>query len=255
MGMNQKLRHSQLLEILYEFGRVEVNDLAARLDVSQVTIRKDLGELERRGLLKREHGYAVETQSDDIANRLAFHYQVKQRIARAAASFVENGETVMIESGSCCALLAQELATTKKDITIITNSAFTARYAGHYAGIRLVLLGGEYQQVSQAVVGPLTRSCVQNFFVDKLFVGTDGFSMEAGFTGGNLMRCEAIRDMAGRANRVILMTESRKFHQKGVVGEFRPEEVSVLVTDRGIPEELVSYFNQKKVEIIIVEEG
>lgn len=253
--MNQKQRHSQLLELVYELGRIEVSDLSERLQVSQVTIRKDLGELERRGLLLREHGYAVETHSDDIANRLAFHYEVKQKIARAAGGYVENGETVMIESGSCCALLAQELATTKKDITIITNSAFTARYAGQYVGVRVVLLGGEYHPVSQAMVGPLTRDCAQNFFVDKLFVGTDGFSLEAGFTGENLMRCEAIRAMADRANRVILMTESRKFHQQGVVVEFKPEEISVLVTDSGIPQELTNYFKEKKIELITVEEG
>lgn len=253
--MNQKLRHSKLLEILYKSGRAEVNDLAERLGVSQVTIRKDLGSLERRGLLKRAHGYAALIHSDDIANRLAFHYEVKLRIARAAARIVQSGETVMIESGSCCALLACELATAKKGVSIITNSAFTARYAAQYPGVRLVLLGGEFQPVSQAMVGPLTRSCAQNFYVDKLFVGTDGFSRETGFTGENLMRCEAIRDMAGRANRVILMTESRKFHQQGVVGELRPEEVSVLVTDSGIPADLTEYFKEKKVEVITVEEG
>jgi len=251
--MKQKQRHSKLLELLYDFSRIEVNELSRCLGVSQVTVRKDLDTLEARGLLRREHGYAVETRTDDISSRLALHHGIKQVIARTAAQYVNNGETVMIESGSCCALLAQELATTKKGITIITNSAFTARYTGTFSNIRIVLLGGEFQPISQAMVGPLMRECAQNFHVDKLFVGTDGFSMETGFTGENLMRCEAIQEMAKRATRVFVMTESRKFHQQGVVAEFKPEEVSVLVTDKGISPSLTDYLSSY-MEVIIAEE-
>ena len=185
--------------------------LSEKLDVSQVTIRKDLVFLEGKGLLKREHGFAVMISSDDINNRLSFNYDVKSKIAIKAANIVENGETVMIESGACCALLAKELATNKRDVTIITNSAFIASYIRKCPYAKVVLLGGDYQTESQVVVGPITRKCIEGFYVDKLFVGTDGFTEKMGFTGKNHMRAEIVRAMAENAKKVIVLTESTKF--------------------------------------------
>ena len=117
-------RQSQILDLLNENKKVEVTKLSELLHVSQVTIRKDLDALESSGMLIRAHGYAVLNDSDDINTRMAYHYASKQRIAKQAVQSVEDGETIMIESGSCCALVALEIAATKKDVTLITNSAF-----------------------------------------------------------------------------------------------------------------------------------
>jgi len=91
----------------------------------------------------------------------------------------------MIESGSCCALLASELVSAKQNVTIITNSAFIADYIRKSPYAKIILLGGEHQNESQVMVGPIVRSCVQNFMVDKLFIGTDGVSKKSGW---NLLR-------------------------------------------------------------------
>lgn len=162
-------RHTKILELITENKKMEVTKLSQLLSVSQVTIRKDLIQLENSGLIVREHGFATLNSSDDINNRLAYHYDIKQRIAKLAVESIEDGETVMIESGSCCALVALEIAQTKKDVTIITNSAFIADYIRKVAKIRIILLGGEYQNESQVMVGPITKKCVESFFVDKLF--------------------------------------------------------------------------------------
>ena len=138
-------RHTKILELITENKKMEVTKLSQLLSVSQVTIRKDLIQLENSGLIVREHGFATLNSSDDINNRLAYHYDIKQRIAKLAVESIEDGETVMIESGSCCALVALEIAQTKKDVTIITNSAFIADYIRKVAKIRIILLGGEYQ--------------------------------------------------------------------------------------------------------------
>lgn len=97
-------RHTKILELLTETKKVAVTDLSSLLNVSQVTIRKDLDQLENKGLIVRAHGFATLNSSDDINNRLAFHYDIKQKIAKLASLEVADGETVMIESGSCCAL-------------------------------------------------------------------------------------------------------------------------------------------------------
>jgi len=245
-------RYSKLLELVNACGRIEVTLLSERLEVSQVTIRKDLALLEGKGLLKREHGFAIMISSDDINNRLAFNYDVKSKIAIKASSIVENGETVMIESGSCCALLAKELATNKRDVTIITNSAFIASYIRKCPYAKVVLLGGDYQTESQVVVGPITRKCIDSFYVDKLFVGTDGFTEKMGFTGKNHMRAEIVRAMAENAKEVIVLTESTKFLKQGVVVQFKTNEIATIVTDNGIPEEVSELFAENNIDVQVV---
>ena len=160
-------RQNKILTLLAKEKKMEVATLSQLLGVSQVTIRKDLDQLENRGLVVRNHGFARLNDSDDINQRLAMHYDIKQKIAGAACQLIENGETVMVESGSCCALLALEIAKTKKDVTIITNSAFIGEYIRKSGDCKIVLLGGQYQREAQVMVGPMTRKCAELFFVDK----------------------------------------------------------------------------------------
>ena len=244
-------RHNKILEILSENKKVEVTKLSESLGVSQVTIRKDLDHLEMQGLVLRAHGYARLNDSDDINQRLAFHHDIKQQIAKTAASLVENGETIMIESGSCCALLALEIAQTKKDVTIITNSAFIADYIRKTGNCRIILLGGEYQNESQVMVGPMTRMCVEAFYVDKLFIGIDGFSIDSGFTGNDFMRCEAVRDMAKQANQVIVVSESGKFKQKGTVKLLGLQQISCVVSDERLDEQQKNDLLQFNIDVLL----
>lgn len=246
-------RQSQILDLLAKNKKMEVTKLSELLNVSQVTIRKDLVILENSGIIVREHGYARLNESDDINNRLARHYETKQKIAKLAVESIENGETVMIESGSCCALVALEIARSKKDVTLITNSAFIADYIRKIGSVKVILLGGEYQNESQVMVGPLTRKCVEAFFVDKLFIGTDGFTIETGFTGNDYMRSEAVKDMAKQASRVMIVTDSDKFSQKGVVNLIEIEKVDCVYTDDNIPSKIEDYLNERNIKVIKTE--
>lgn len=246
-------RQSQILDLLAKNKKMEVTKLSELLNVSQVTIRKDLVILENSGIIVREHGYARLNESDDINNRLARHYETKQKIAKLAVESIENGETVMIESGSCCALVALEIARSKKDVTLITNSAFIADYIRKIGSVKVILLGGEYQNESQVMVGPLTRKCVEAFFVDKLFIGTDGFTIETGFTGNDYMRSEAVKDMAKQASRVMIVTDSDKFSQKGVVNLIEIEKVVCVYTDDNISSKIEDYLNKRNIKVIKTE--
>ena len=242
-------RQRQILEQLTQEHKIDVSTLATRLAVSSVTMRKDLDALEEMGLIRRMHGFAVIGSRDNLANRLAYHYEDKRRIARLAAECVGQGETVMIESGSCCALLAAELATSQKDVTIITNSAFIADYVRGQSRVKVILLGGEYQFESQVMVGPLTAQSCEMFRVDKLFIGTDGYAPRYGFTGEDMMRVAAVKAMRRCAERLIILTESEKFSRQGVVSLMPFEEVSALYTDTRIPAEALSALQQKGIEV------
>ncbi len=229
-------RTNRILEILTTRKRVEVSILAEELGISQVTMRKDLSELEQRGLIRREHGFAEIRSTDAVEGRLAYHYEAKLEIARRAVADIRDGDTVMIENGSCCALLAAMIADERRDVTVITNSAFIASYVRDRPDANVILLGGIYQNDSQVTVGPLIGQCLGGFFVERLYVGTDGYSVPGGFTNSDLMRAQAVHDMAERAGQVVVLTESEKFSQRGTVPiDFAGRPVQVI-TDRHIPD-------------------
>ncbi len=246
-------RQTQIIEIVNEKNKIEVNNLATILNVSSVTIRKDLDVLENKGFLVREHGFAVKCNDDNINYRLAIRYDVKMSIAKKAADMVNNGETIIIESGSSCVLLAIELAKSDKDVTIITNSAYVASNVveNNSGNTKVILLGGEFQKDSQVMVGPLVRLCAKEFHVDKMFVGTDGFNSNYGFTGSDLMRAESVKALSESAQNAYILTDSSKFNSLGVVMLLKFNEVRGVITDKEIPTSIKTILKDKNVDLII----
>ena len=240
----------KIMEMLNESGSLEVNAVAQTLNVSAVTVRKDFAWLEEKGLLRRQHGYAVRVSPDDVGYRMTFDYEVKKRIAHRAAAMVESGETVMIESGSTCAMLAAELAENRRDVTIVTNSAFIAGHIRSFAAARIVLLGGTYEPEAQVMVGPLVRLCAREYYVDKFFIGTDGYDPGQGFSNVDMLRTEAVRAMAERAKQSVILTDSSKFNKRGVVTLMHARDVAAVITD-AVPDNCRMSLEKDGVEIII----
>ena len=230
-------RQTKILEIVNQKKKVEVATLSQMLEVSQVTIRKDLDALEELNFLTREHGYATMKNMSDIGNRMAFCYETKQRIAEKASEIISDGETIMVESGSSCALLVKYLSETKKDITVITNSSYIARFIRETEGgvTKVIVLGGEYQKEAEVMVGPLVKTCAEAFYVDKLFMGTDGYIPGIGFTSGDMLRAEAAKSMADSARNSIILTDSSKFSEHGVVMQCRLKDINMVFTDDQVP--------------------
>ena len=173
----------------------------------------------------------------DIGNRMAFCYETKQRIAEKASEIISDGETIMVESGSSCALLVKYLSETKKDITVITNSSYIARFIRETEGgvTKVIVLGGEYQKEAEVMVGPLVKTCAEAFYVDKLFMGTDGYIPGIGFTSGDMLRAEAAKSMADSTRNSIILTDSSKFSEHGVVMQCRLKDINMVFTDDQVP--------------------
>ncbi len=247
-------RTNRILEILTDSGRTEVSVLSKLLGVSEVTVRKDLDELEERRLVKRERGYALLNSEDDLNTRIAYHYEQKKRIAELAAREVSDGETIMIESGSCCALLAEALTRIRRNLTIITNSAYIAEHLRGVPDYQIILLGGVYQQNSQVMVGPMVAECAGNFFVRQFFAGADGYSARIGFTNRDQLRAQAVRDMAKQAEAVTVLTESQKFLNQGAIPLNLKDRLCRVITDSGIPEKDRRALNAAGVEVITPED-
>lgn len=250
-----KERHNALLEYITQHGKTEVSTLASCLHTSAVTIRKDLEYLESRGLLKRERGYAVPGDPGNILYRMAFHTGLKQQIAKLASTCVEDGEMIMIEAGSTCTLFAEELARTKKEVTIVTNSVCLAEYVKDYSNVQIILLGGILQPKSLSLVGPLTKHAAAAFHVDKIFTGTDGYSRILGFTGDDLTRSDTLNSMISSADHVYVLTDSGKFQKPGSVSFLQLKDVYKVITDAGISAEEREYLEHLGIQIMIAPSG
>jgi DeoR/GlpR family transcriptional regulator of sugar metabolism len=246
-------RESKILDLLTKQNKAEVTELARMLGVSQVTVRKDLDQLEQKHIIRRVHGYAELNSTDDINGRLAYHYEIKKKIAERAAGLIHDGDTVMIESGSCCALLALQLAKTKKNITLVTNSAFIAAYIRDEKSVQVVLLGGIYQADSQCLVGPMIKEAAAGYNVDYFFVGTDGWSERTGFTNKDQMRAQAVRDMSQSSSKMVYLTESEKFRAAGTVPIHVKGHEEILITDDHIDSQVQTALLADHVEILTVQ--
>jgi len=229
-------RTVRILEILSTNKKIKIKNLAELSAISKVTLRKDLIKLEKQGIVHLSHGYVSLDGADSTSKRIAFNYLIKRKIAKLAAQIVEDGETILIESGSCCALFGEELAFSKKNITIITNSIFIANYLRKYKQINIIMLGGCFQPETQMLIGPLVIKYSEDFYIDKYFLGTNGFTQEHGFTGRDILCTTTATELANRAKNIFILTESVKFNHRGAYNKIHFDRLTGVFTDDRIPE-------------------
>ncbi len=246
--MNKRQR--RIIDSLSAGAMTSVKDLAGLLRVSAVTVRQDLTLLEEEGFLKRVHGGAVLESADDISKRLVVNYEKKQRIARAAAELVREGESILIESGSTNAILVKELGG-REGVTIITSNVFIARQLKKTEHASIILLGGLYQHESESLVGKLAKLCLDNVNFTKAFIGVDGFTREAGFTSTDMMRAEISAYIAKKGAEIVVVTDSSKFGKVQLTNLFHPRDIQCLITDDGIPPADKAHLEENGVRVII----
>lgn len=232
-------RQSKILNLLSRDDLTSVNDLSSQLNVSSVTIRQDLTFMEGEGLLRRIHGGAVLKDADDLSIRLGVNYDKKLRIAQKVAGLVREGETVLIESGSTNALLARELI--KKNVTIITTNVYIARQFRTNETANIILLGGNYQQKSESMVGKITKVCLDHINFDKAFLGIDGYTAKSGFTLRDLFRAEISSYIIKKSCDAFIVSDSTKFGKMELTNICYPADIRHIATD----DELESSFKDE----------
>jgi len=243
-------RQLAIIDLLQTRDKVTVAELTDRLGVSLVTIRQDLKKLEERGVLKRTHGGAVPVVNGyDISTRMWNHYEAKLRIAQAAAALVSDGETVIVETGSTCSLLARELAA-KRGVTVITNSVFLTNFVRDCPSLDVVLLGGAFQHDAETNVGPLTKLCLSQFSVDKCFIGADAISPDKGVSAINLFRAEVVRYMSEAASKMIVLTTSDKVGASATAAVFPLTSVHTVITDTQLTQQQDQLLRSAGVRVI-----
>ena len=243
-------RQNKILRILGKNDQASVIDLSKQLKVSSVTIRQDLNFLEEEGLLKRVHGGAVLKDAEDLQNRLGENYEKKLRIAKKLALLVNEGETILIESGSVNVLLARELLKIKR-VTIITTNVYIARQFRKNEQANIIILGGVYQHDSETMVGKITKTCIDQINIDKAFIGIDGYTALSGFTSRNLFRAEISTYIIEKAKDVFIVSDSSKFGKTELTNICYPSQIQHIATNNDLDTDFQNEFKLSGIDLIL----
>ena len=235
--MWQEDRHQRIRALLATFGRVSARRIAAELSVSHETVRRDLLDLERAGVLRRVHGGAVVPEGGSeppIAVRARLRVREKRAIARAAAQRVPAGKIVFLDAGSTTALLAEALIG-KGGLAIVTNSIDIALKLGGDEGCRrgndVALLGGRILDGLSATCGAATVAEIHRFHADLALLSPVGFDVRYGATSFDPREADIARAMADNARSVAILADHSKIGTSSRISYCQADRVDLLVTD------------------------
>jgi DeoR/GlpR family transcriptional regulator of sugar metabolism len=231
-------RRQQILNLLEETGSLDVGDLADRFAVSVVTIRKDLDDLERQGLLQRTFGGAVFSHRSrfnrSFLERASQHLPEKRAIAAAALEYIKDGDTIILDAGTTTLALAQLLKQHVKSAFIITCSVPVALEVSS-AGYDILLLGGMVRNKSLALVGRETLWMLDRYRADKAFLGSSGFTIEKGHTTPNPDDAQIKEAIMRVSLRKYVLVDSSKFGDQCLTRFAHLRDVDLTITDSHLP--------------------
>lgn len=258
--MLARQRQARIVDEVRRHGGVRVSDLTTLLDVSDMTVRRDLEELDRRGLLLKVHGGAVlasnSAEEPGFEAKSVRERREKQALATAAAALVRPGQALAVSAGTTTRALATALAAVP-DITVVTNSVRVAEAFGPATASarQTVVLTGGVRTPSDALVGPLADATIRSLHVDVLFLGVHGMDPVAGFTTPNLAEAETNRAFLDHAQKVIVVADHTKWRTVGLCSFGPLSAADVLVTDDAIDQEARMLLDEAVGELVLAPVG
>ncbi|TDQ54187.1 DeoR/GlpR family DNA-binding transcription regulator [Actinorugispora endophytica] len=253
-------RRERILEEVRRHGGARVSDLVDALGVSDMTVRRDIADLARKGLVHRVHGGVAATggRSTDEPGFLAksaLQTEQKAAIAREAVPLVSPGDSVALSAGTTTLALARELLAVA-DLTVVTNSLPVADLL-HQSGRRdlTVVLTGGVRTPSDALVGPVALGALTNLHVDWLFLGVHGIDEQAGLTTPNLLEAATNQAMVASARSAVVLADSTKWGVVGLSTIVHLDQVDVLVSDDGLSADARRLLRQRVGRLVLAEDG
>ena len=219
-----------------EAGSVTVAGLEKELGISAATARRDLAVLERQGKVKRTHGGAIPpslTQHEDsFQQRLGEAVDQKKRLARAAATLLEDGETVFVDSSTTAYYAARRILAGTTSVTLLTNlvPVMDLFSTADPSGTSMVGLGGDFRALTLSFVGPCTMHAIESYMSDRAFISVKGITPDGQLTDINPLEAEVKRAMIRQSERPVLLVDGRKFEQRGFSVISHVSEVSLVLT-------------------------
>jgi DeoR family transcriptional regulator of aga operon len=253
---NTSQRRASILQMLTQQGSVQVTPLVEQFGVSAVTIRSDLTALENQGVATRSHGGAILTRTpvteQTIHQKDALNQQQKDRIGALAATLVQPGENIIIDSGTTTISLARHLREAQ-DVTVLTNGLNIAWELADAPGVDLIMTGGLLRKQSLSIQGAQAEACLQAYSFDKLFLGVDGFDLQFGVTTHHEAEASLNQKMVERAKKVIVLTDASKFGRVSLHRIVQLNRVHTVITDASISPEYSQGLRELGVELLIAE--
>lgn len=248
-------RRKAITKLLDDQGSVRVAALAARFEVTEETIRRDLDYLESEGRLRRSHGGAVSVQARDQEIPYWFreitHEKEKAAIARCALQYVEEGDRIILDASTTAWHIAKRIR--DMDLTVVTNSIRVAVTLSELEKVTVISLGGQLAKRSLSYVGPQAEECMRGYHVNKLFFSCAGIDLERGLSDLTNEQASIRRSMLDQADRRILLVDHGKFGEKAlsVVSGF--DCIDEIVTNEEAPAETLAQLREAGVIVTVAD--
>ncbi|MGJ7030983.1 DeoR/GlpR family DNA-binding transcription regulator [Niabella hirudinis] len=248
-------RHQHIMNSLKKKGMVQVLDLCQELDVSSVTIRKDLQFLEDKNQLFRTHGGATLSNpyigDRPVMEKVSIQSTEKEKIGQYAAGLIEPNDCILIASGTTVFYFAKHIQP-KGNVTVITAALNVAMEIAHHPGIEVIQLGGIMRKTSSSVTGIYAEKILEDFSCSKLFLGVDGIDTEFGLTTTNMMEAQLNRKMIAASRKTIVLADSSKFGKRGFGKICGLDDIEQIITDSNISPHIVDELRAGGIEVTVL---
>jgi DeoR/GlpR family transcriptional regulator of sugar metabolism len=252
--MFQDMRREKILDLIRENGSCTVQNLSQIFNVTQPTIRQDLEALEKTGTIVRQHGGAFINNYASFAAQLQLehseHLDEKKRIGSKAAEFVQSGDSIILDSGSTLTEMAKCLAS-RTNLNIVTTALNITLLLGKEPSNHLILPGGEFKAPTLSITGDRAVALFENLYVEKLFLATGGFSLQAGLTYPGFSDIGLKRAMIQSAKTIYLLADSSKLEKILFASLGCQDKINYLITDEGVDPQYVQSAEHMGIHVII----
>lgn len=248
-------RIEQIHDLLKKNRSISLNDLCDTFGVSKNTIRRDVAELEKNGIIRKVYGGIVLNEDESgapepFAYREGRNVDAKKLVAQLAADQVQDGDVIYIDSGTTTMHMIPYLIK-KRYLTIVTASVHVINAAGNYPGLNIISTGGTLYMPSNAFVGPSVLSALQNYNLSKVFLASTGISIAHGATNASPLECEIKRSLAQKNAESFLLVDSTKFDKASLMTYCQLSDLDALITEKEPAKEYVDYFEKHNVRLIL----
>jgi DeoR/GlpR family transcriptional regulator of sugar metabolism len=251
-------RQKRIVEHLAENQSASVSELSRLLEVSSVTIRNDLNQLAQAGQVVRMHGGAQmlgerQRQEYTFAKRQKIQARQKQAIGELAASLIQPFDTLLLDASTTAVAVGRALKCDHSlhDVTILTTGIWTALEVLGCPGVNVVLTGGLVRTTTGSIAGSITQQALQQFNIQKAFLGAWGLTLEEGFTDTPLMEVELKRAIVERSQEVIAIIDSTKFGRVALASFASLDRIRRVITDPAAPPEMLAALRLRGVEVLV----
>lgn len=252
----KRKRQEEIIRMIAEKRMVKAGELVERFGVSMETIRRDLESLEEKGVLTRTHGGAMAKTRHGLEPEYTFreteNYEQKIAIGREAAKLVEDGDTLIIDQGTTTLEFVRFLQA-HKNLTVLTNAIPIAAELVKNPNIKVILIGGNLRAGELAASGYLAEEIVDQFYVDKVFQGVDGMTLDFGIGGYQIEESNLRRHFVKRSQKVIALADHSKIGVKALNTICSLDELDILITDKDADKKVIAELRRKGVKVIVAD--